>query len=144
MLSDHIVHFYPEVEKELKNVSAHHVAVMSFGHEKHPSHQISGGDPLCASTFPVTAFPLHLGIRVLTVYCQCDVIWWTETLKSDHDHTCRVHNSLRCELLSADSPPCTQKSQLYLSRVSSVVTYGAPSTISSTHLMARTILYRSS
>ena len=58
------------------------------------------------------------------------------------------------------SSPWTQKSQLYLkpsteaglyrhdksyvSRVSRVVTYGAASTTSSTHLMARTILYLSS
>ena len=57
------------------------------------------------------------------------------------------------------SSPWTQKSQLYLkplieaglyrhesyvSRVSRVVTYGAASTTSSTHLMALTILYLSS
>ena len=36
------------------------------------------------------------------------------------------------------SSPCTQKSQSYSSRVSRVVMYGAASTTSSTHLMART------
>lgn len=40
-----------------------------------------------------------------------------------------------------DVPPWTQKSQLYLSRVSMVVTYGAASTTSSTHFMPLTILY---
>lgn len=48
---------------------------MGFSHEKHSSHQVSGGDALCALTFPVTALALHLFVRVFTIYRQRDVIW---------------------------------------------------------------------
>lgn len=48
---------------------------MGFGHEEHSSNEVSGGDALCAFTFPVAACTLHLVVRVLTIYRQRDVIW---------------------------------------------------------------------
>lgn len=51
--------------------------MVGFGHEKHTTHKVSGGDALSALTFPVTACSLHLFICVLAVYRQRDVIWET-------------------------------------------------------------------
>ncbi|TNN66891.1 hypothetical protein EYF80_022960 [Liparis tanakae] len=47
--------------------STHHVAVVRFGHEEHPAHQVGGGDALRALTLPVAAFALHLLLVGVTV-----------------------------------------------------------------------------
>lgn len=47
---------------------------MGFGHEQHPSHQVGGGDALRAFTLPVASLVLHLGVCVLTVHRERDVI----------------------------------------------------------------------
>lgn len=107
-----------------KCVITHQVAVMCFGHEKHSSHQVSGRNALRALTFTVTAFALHLFISVFTIYCQGDVIWKKQSvqhyLHTRDDSVSRNTQDQRA--LNLSSPPCTQKSQLCLSRVSRVVT----------------------
>lgn len=84
---------------QCKRAVTHHVAVMSFSHEKHSSHQVSGGDALCAFTFPVTAFTLHLFISVLTIHCQRDVIWKTRTTTTAHHHIWRLVHIMRVSTL---------------------------------------------
>lgn len=47
---------------------------MGFGHEQHPSHQVGGGDALRAFTLAVPTLVLHLGVSVLPIHRECDVI----------------------------------------------------------------------
>lgn len=59
----------------MKNVFiTHHVAVVGFGHEQHPSHQVGGGDALRALALPVATLVFHLGVGVLPVHRERDVI----------------------------------------------------------------------
>lgn len=74
------------------------------------------------------------GVTQLTIYTA--VVWCFENDEPDY-----IEKGNRIDLFLDFLPPWTQKSQLYLSKVSKVLTYGAPSTTSSTHLIPRTILY---
>lgn len=88
------------------------------------SHIFSKGD------LPVPPRLLHLFIRVFPVHCECYIIWKDsahETLLVSatnriSDPISLVYDYSSIIATCSDIPPCTQKSQLYLSRVPRVVT----------------------